>query len=101
MSEKARKKYWVDRKKAMAKLAKIMKVHAKAEVHSKAEEKRLHNLVAAGASQRLQLELKRAKDAVIRTRVTLKKEALKYAHLGIHWKTPPILLAALSKALKA
>merc|ERR1712054_40805 len=119
MSEKARKKYWVDRKKAMRKLAKIMKVHAKqevhlrratvvakkrrevAEVHSKAEEKRLHNLVAAGASQRLQLELKRAKDAVIRTRVTLKKEALKYAHLGIHWKTPPILLAALSSALKA
>merc|ERR1711959_871026 len=73
----------------------------KAELVSKAEKKRLRKLSTGGAKKRVLRELMRAKKEVTATRVKLKQISLKYKGLGKAFKTPPVLLSALKKAIAA
>jgi len=68
---------------------------------SKAEKKRLRKLSTGGAKKRVLRELMRAKKEVTATRVKLKQISLKYKGLGKAFKTPPVLLSALKKAIAA
>merc|ERR1711959_471276 len=73
----------------------------KAELVSKAEKKRLRKLSTGGAKKRVLRELMRAKKEVTATKVKLKQISLKYKGLGKAFKTPPVLLSALKKAIAA